>query len=192
MKRFLKNFSMKDLIVIAAMAALGIAIKPVVVPLAHLICAPLLIPSGALAGGLYMMWLVVAFGLTGKRGSATLCGLTQGILVLLVGVMGSHGLLSLLTYTLPGLAIDLGLLLIRRRVCCLFCSFLAGVLANVTGTFLVNAVFFSLPLVPLLLALAVAALSGGIGGLLAWQFIKLLQKYGFTLAMPAAVKQPKK
>ena len=52
MNRWLKSFSVRELIVIAAMAALGVAIKPVVVPLVHLISAPLLSPGGALAGGL--------------------------------------------------------------------------------------------------------------------------------------------
>ena len=55
MKRLLQKFTVRDLVLIAAMAALGIAIKPVVVPLAHLVSTPLMIPGGALAGGLYMM-----------------------------------------------------------------------------------------------------------------------------------------
>lgn len=178
MNRWLKSFSVRELIVIAAMAALGVAIKPVVVPLVHLISAPLLIPGGALAGGLYMMWLVVAAGLGGRRGAATLCGVVQAILVLITGVVGSHGLLSLLSYTLPGVAVDLALLLLRHRCCCAPCCFVAGLAANVTGTVVSGAVFFSLPLVPLLLSLAVAAFSGGIGGLLAWRLLKELRRYG--------------
>ena len=162
------------------MAAVGIAIKPVVVSLAHLVSAPLLIPGGALAGGLYMMWLIMAFGLTGKRGAATLCGLVQAILVLITGIVGSHGLISLASYTLPGLSVDLGLLLVRHRCCCLPCCFLAGILANLTGTAVVNQVFFSLPLIPLLLSLAVAALSGAIGGIISWWLLSTLKKYGIN------------
>ena len=70
-QKALARFSLFDLIIIAMMAALGIAIKPVVVPLAHIITGPLFIPSGAVAGGFYMMWLVLGLGLTGKRGTAT-------------------------------------------------------------------------------------------------------------------------
>lgn len=179
MTKLLRKFSMKDLLIVASMAAVGIAVKPVVVSLAHLVSAPLLIPGGALAGGLYMMWLVMAFGLTGKRGAATLCGLVQAILVLITGIVGSHGLMSLVSYTAPGLAVDLGLLLMGHRCCCLPCCFVAGILANLTGTALVNWIFFSLPLIPLLLSLAVAALSGAVGGLLAWELLKLMSKYGF-------------
>jgi len=178
MSKLLARFTLKDLLIVAVMAALGIAIKPLVVSLAHLISAPLMIPGGALAGGLYMMWLVMAFGLTGKRGSATLCGIVQAILVLVTGIVGSHGLMSLVSYTMPGLMIDVLLLAMRHRCCCLPCCFLAGMIANLTGTLIVNFIFFRLPLVPLLLSLTVAAFSGGIGGLLSWWLLSALGKYG--------------
>jgi len=181
-QRAIRRFTVRELVLIAVMAALGIALKPIVVPFAHLVSAPLLIPGGALAGGLYMMWLVVAMGLTGKRGTATLVGVVQAILVLITGVAGSHGLMSLLSYTLPGIVMDLGLFVMRHRVCCLTCAFVAGILANVTGTVVVNCIFFSLPLIPLLLSLAVAAFSGGLGGLLAWTLLKGLKKYGIGTA----------
>ena len=178
MNRMLKYFTVRDLVLIAAMAATGIAVKPVVVPLVHLVSMPLMIPGGALAGGLYMMWMVVAEGLTGKRGTAALVGFVQAILVMIAGVAGSHGAMSLLSYTLPGIIVDLGLLLMRHRVCCLPCTFAAGILANITGTIMSNVIFFSLPMIPMLLSLAAAAFSGGIGGLLSWQLLKSLKKFG--------------
>jgi len=180
-QKFLGRFSVRNLILIAAMAALGLAVKPVIVPLAHLISIPLMIPGGALAGGFYMMWLVMAARLTRQHGSATLTGLVQAILVLVTGVPGSHGALSLLTYTLPGLAIDLFLLLIRRQTDHLFIAFVACLLANLAGTALTNMIFFSLPAIPLLLSLMTAAFSGGLGGLLAWEILKALAKYGIEV-----------
>ena len=178
MKKVLSNFTVRELILIAAMAALGVAVKPIVVPLAHLVSAPLMIPGGALAGGLYMMWLVVAMGLTGKRGSATLVGVIQAILVTVTGITGSHGIMSFVSYTLPGIAIDIGLLIIGHSACCLICCVVAGILANVTGTAVVNWIFFSLPPIPLALSLAVAAFSGAVGGIVAWELLKALRKYG--------------
>ena len=176
-KLTLRRFSIKDLILIAAMAALGIAVKTIVTPLIHLASAPLFIPGGALAGGLYMMWLVVASGITGKCGAATLAGLVQAILVILTGVGGSHGLLSLVSYTLPGLAIDLLLLISGHRICCLVCAFVSCILANLLGTVSVNLIFFQLPLIPLLLSLAAAAFSGGVGGVLSWHLLIALRKF---------------
>ena len=178
MNKLLQKFTVRELILIAAMAALGVAVKPIVVPLAHLVSTPLMIPGGAFAGGLYMMWLVVAFGLTGKRGSATLVGVIQAILVTVTGISGSHGIMSLVSYTLPGIAIDLGLLIMRHRACCLLCCVIAGLLANATGTAVVNLIFFSLPALPLALSLAVAAFSGAVGGIIAWELLKALRKYG--------------
>ena len=86
--------------------------------------------------------------------------------------------MSLFSYTLPGAAADLLLLVIRRKVDSSATAFLAGIAANVTGTLCVNAIFFSLPLIPLMLSVCVAAVSGGVGGLLAWALLKSLRKYG--------------
>ena len=174
---FLQRFTVYELLVMAAMAALGIAIKPVVVPLAHLVSSSLMMPSGALAGGLYMMWLVMGFGLVRKYGTGTLIGLIQALVVMFTGVIGSHGIMTLVSYTMPGIVMDLGLFIIGHRVCCRPCAFLAGLLANVTGTFVVNMIFFRLPGIYLSLTLGLAALSGGLGGILAWQLLLLLDRY---------------
>lgn len=176
-QKALRRFSIKDLILIAAMAALGLAVKAVITPLIHIVSAPLLIPGGALAGGLYMMWLPLAVGITGKRGAATLTGLIQAILVIITGVGGSHGLISLVSYSLPGLAIDIWLLLSRHRICCLPCSFVSCILANLFGTLAVGYVFFRLPVIPLLLSLTAAAFSGGLGGVLVWRLLQALRKF---------------
>ncbi len=178
MRRLLKKFTVRDLVLTAVMAALGIAVKPIVVPLAHLVSTPLMIPGGALAGGLYMMWLVVAFALTGKYGTATLAGLVQAILVMITGVSGSHGALSLVTYTAPGLIVDIVFFIIRRVPDSLPLAMLAGMLANLAGTVCTNVIFFSLPLIPLLLSLCAAAFSGGVGGVLSHLLLEALRRYG--------------
>ncbi len=178
MRKILNYFTVRDLILIAAMAALGVALKPVISPVVHLITTPLQIPGGSLAGGLYMMWIVVAMGLTGKRGTPTMVGLVQAILVMITGITGSHGAMSLVSYTLPGIVVDLALFIMRHRVCCLPCSFVAGMLANVTGTACTNMIFFNLPLIPLILSLIIAAFSGAIGGIISWGLLKSLKKFG--------------
>lgn len=178
---FFQRFSVRDMVIMAVMAALGVALKPLVVPLAHMASAPLGIPSGSLAGGLYMMWIVMGFGLTGKYGTGTVIGLVQALAVMLTGVAGSHGIMTIFSYTLPGIAVDLGLLLIHHRVCCRQCAVLAGILANVTGTLCVNLIFFRLPGLYLVLTISVAAVSGGTGGFIAWKLLCLLKKYKIGL-----------
>jgi ABC-type cobalt transport system, permease component. len=175
--KILAKFSLFDLVIIAMMASLGIAVKTVIVPLTHIITGVLFIPGGAAAGGLYMMWLVLAVGITGKPGAATLTGFVQALVVMSTGITGSHGALSLLTYTVPGIMADLGLLIIGHRVCCVGCAFLAGLMANAAGTALVNLAYFRLPLIPLVLSLSTAALSGGLGGIIAHKILKQYRKF---------------
>lgn len=179
-KRWIASFSMFDLVIIALMAAIGIAIKPIVVPLAHIITGPLYIPGGVIAGGFYMLWIVLGAGLVGKPGAATLIALVQAIMVLTMGIFGTHGAMSFFTYTLPGLAVDAIFLLSGHRGCCKGCCFAAGIAANISGTFLVNVVFFRLPMIPLLLSLSAAAFSGGIGGLIASSVIIHFKKWHLT------------
>ena len=170
---------MVDLIIIAMMASLGIAIKVIIVPLAAIITGPLFIPGGVIAGGFYMLFLVLGVSLTKKRGTATLIALVQAMIVTTTGTLGSHGAASLLTYTLPGLAVDLLFLILRRhKACCAPCCFAAGVIANMAGSYAVNLAVFNLSLIPMLLSLCAAALSGGLGGLVAYAVSAKIQKLG--------------
>ncbi len=189
-KEFFTKFTVFDLVIMAIVAALGIAIKPVIVPLIHIITGPLFIPGGAIAGGFYMMWIVVGAGLVGKRGTATLIAAVQAIIVIAVGFVGTHGIMSLVTYIAPGIAVELLLWITRQRGDNIFSCFFAGMVANVVGTLLSNFVFFKLPLIPLLLTLAGAALSGGLGGLLAYVVIRGFKK--LKISSFKAVKKEEK
>ncbi len=171
-----ENFRLLDLIIISMLAALGIAVKTVLVPLVQIITGPLFIPGGAIAGGVYMLFVVLAAMIVRKPGAAFLVCLIQTILVTVTGTMGSHGIMSLLTYLLPGICVEALYLLLGSFKYSKVGCFLGGIAANVSGTFLVNFVFFRLPLIPLLLTLCLGALSGGIGGLIAYSLSKQVEK----------------
>jgi len=174
-RKFIGRFSIYQLMVVALLAALGVAVKIIIVPLIHIITGPLYIPGGAMAGGIYMMFLVLAVAITGKAGAASLCGFVQALLVIVTGLGGNHGALTIFSYTLSGFSVDLVMLILRHRACCKLCCFFSCMAANLTGTLIVNAAFFALPAVPLMLVLCSAALSGGIGGLIAWPITKQLK-----------------
>jgi len=106
------------------------------------------------------------------RGAASLIALTQGIIVVITGSFGTHGVISILTYGIPGITLDLIFILLNKRYNQPIDFFLAGVIANLSGTYLSNLVFFRLPLIPLALSLSTGALSGGLGGLLAYMIFK--------------------
>ena len=173
---FLRKFTLFELILLALVAAMGIAVKPVVVALSHLITGPLLIPGGALAGGFYMLFIIVGAALVGKKGSATLICLIQGLLVLVSGVYGSHGAASLITYAVPGLLVDALWIICRTDGANMIACFFGGIAANVSGTVLVNFLFFRMPFAVLLFIAVLAAFSGGLGGVIAWQIVKHFKK----------------
>ncbi|HZK38216.1 MAG TPA: ECF transporter S component [Clostridia bacterium] len=177
-RRLIRKFSVFHLIIIALMATLGIATKPIIVPLVHIITGPLYIPGGAIAGGLYMIWIVLGVGLINKIGVASIIAAVQAIMVVSLGMSGSHGIMSFLTYIVPGLAVDVLLILIKYRSPSLGNLFLCGLVANLSGTFLVNVIFFRLPIIPLILVLSSAALSGGVGGIIAYTIINKLEQQG--------------
>ncbi len=178
MSRTFQKYSLYELVIMAVIAALGIALKPIISPLAHIVCGPLMIPSGTLAGGLYMMWIVIGYGLVKKPGTALIICLIQALLVIFTGVIGSHGIVSLVTYLLPGVLVEIVMLVSRHRACCIGCCVVGGMAANMAGTVATNVVFFQVPGVYLILILSLSAVSGLIGGIIAWELIRVFE--GFT------------
>jgi energy-coupling factor transport system substrate-specific component len=179
--RALRGFTIFELVAIAVVSALGVATKPIVVPLVHIITGPLFIPGGAIAGGFYMLWIILGIGMVKKRGTGTLIGIIQGLLVIVTGAMGTHGIMSIISYTLPGLAADLVFVLAGKRNFNIL-HFMAGCMAaNVTGTLISNAMFFRLPFETLLLLLSGAALSGALGGVLAWNILGAMERLNIEL-----------
>jgi len=169
-----KRTTLEDSFIIL-MAAFGVALKPIVGPMAKLAGSALFIPSGALAGMIYMLWPLLALLVSRKFGTATLVGLLEGFILLITGLYGSHGILSLVTYVLPCLVMDLSFLLIGRgRVAWLL--FLPPALANTCGSLLVGLLIMHLPAVPLLLSLIPAAAAGGLAGFLALTLYRALIK----------------
>ena len=185
---WLPRFSTQDLILIALLAALGLVTKQFAGPVLKSVLASFLIPGGAVAGAFYMLWLVLARDMIDKPFSATLTGLVQGI-VILVLPYGSHGLISVVTYSLPGLAIDIiyysaWLILYALRMESLsvpqilksdYGNAFYGGAANLTGTFLtaqVFSLFVGVSPIIFLLILCLAFFSGVFGGLIAYTMYK--------------------
>ncbi|WP_313343340.1 ECF transporter S component [Sedimentibacter sp.] len=180
-KSFLSNFSVFNLIVIAMLSGLGVATKPIIVPLVHIISGPLFIPGGAVAGGFYMFWIVLGAAIVKKTGTGTLIGIVQSILVIATGAMGTHGIMSLVSYTLPGMMVDIVFLFSKDKSYNILHCLFGCMAANVTGTLISNIMFFRLPPVTVALILSSAALSGAIGGIIAYSIIKGLKKINIIL-----------
>ena len=167
-----------DLVLMALFAALGLATKNIFHPLVALLTGPLRVPAGAVAGGLYMMWPVMAYGLVRKPGAATIVSLTQAFISLVVP-FGNFGVLSFVIYLLPGVAIDAFFLLLKHKACCIPCCMGACAIANVVGTTLIGVMVLFLPTVVLAFLAVIAAISGSIGGFIAnMLLIRIGKVYG--------------
>lgn len=166
--RFLRRFALFDLLILALLASLGIAAKPLVMPAARLLARTLLLPTGAIASGFYMLWLVLGAAIVRKAGAATLVALVQALIVALTGMPGSHGPVSLLTYALPGVAADLAIAVTPSVHAWLWRCLTGATAAAVCGMIVTNMIFYRLSTVPLIIASAGAAASGVAGGFVAW------------------------
>ncbi len=155
---------------IALMAALGLGTKQLVRPLVSLITIPLLIPGGALAGGFYMLWLILTKRFVPKFGSGIFFGLVQALVVMIMP-FGSHGIFTFITYSLPGLAADIVEIIFRKMKSKWLTSMIEGALSNLVGTIAVSSIIFELSIEVLLFVSLLALFSGNIGGIIAYLII---------------------
>ncbi|MCR4426756.1 MAG: ECF transporter S component [Firmicutes bacterium] len=176
-EEMVSKFTTRDFTLIALLAALGMATKPVITPVARMVAGPLSLPGGAVAGGFYMMWLIIAHGLTGKAGSATLVGVVQAAVAGALGMVGSHGATTVLTYTLPGLVADAVFLVPGPSKVGVGRAALAAGLANLSGAALTSFLFFRLPFLPRVVTLVAGGISGSLGGVLAMVIVRKLAKH---------------
>ena len=174
--KWLKKFSSQDLLYIVIFSALGLAIKPIVTPLVHLISTPLMIPGGSLAGGLYMMWISLTIATINKTGAGFLVGLVQAIVMLSLGFFGNHGAVSLISYTLPGIAGEIVAKFFRDNKT-VFAQTWICASANISGSIVVTILVMRLALIPFLISTIAAAISGIIGGILSYKLFQKLRNY---------------
>lgn len=176
--KFLQAFSIYDLIFIAMLSAITIAIKTIIGILVRMITGPLGIPGGALAGGFYMLWLALGLALVDKKGTAFIIALVQSIVLLITGLPGSHGIWTFLTYLTPGIIVEI-VFLFKKNNCNILHFIISTALANILGTFGSNLLFFRMDILPLSFTLVAAAFSGCIGGIIGYLVYKKIDKSGF-------------
>lgn len=182
-------FSTRDLLMMAALAALGGVVSTYVNAIGDFFQSILGFAGTAQwAAGLHILWLTLAVGLTRKQGAGTITGILKGAVELLTG--NTHGLLILLVDLVAGLLVDLGFFPFRNKDSLpAYC--LAGGLAAASNVFVFQ-LFASLPAD--LLAFGVMFLVGGMallsgvlfGGVLSRALLGALRRAGVVRDQPAA------
>lgn len=107
-------FTTRDLLIMAALAALG-GVSSTYINLVGDFFQSFLGFAGTTqwAAGLHVLWLVLAVGLTKKAGTGTITGILKGGVELFSG--NTHGLLILLVDLAAGILVDLGIAPFRKR-----------------------------------------------------------------------------
>lgn len=170
----MKPNRLRTLIFLALCCDLGLFSKRLIAPAANLITDALHIPGGV-GTSFSLMFLVVAAAVVGRFGCAAVMGAVQSVLALSFGMVGSMGALSPIGYIVPGLVIDVILLLTRRgplsgRVRVVLANAAAAPCAALTA----NLIVFRLRGAALLLYLCVATLAGTVAGLLGAELARRL------------------
>jgi len=180
-------FSTRDLLMMAALAALGGVAGTYINTIGDLFQSILgFAGTTQWAAGLHVLWLALAVGLTGKQGAGTVTGVLKGVVELLSG--NTHGLLVLLVDVVAGLLVDLGFLPFRDKNS-LPAYALAGGLASASNVFVFQ-LFASLPADvlaygALLLVAGVAFISGVLfAGLLGRLLLNALRRAGVVKDRP--------
>jgi ABC-type thiamin/hydroxymethylpyrimidine transport system permease subunit/DMSO/TMAO reductase YedYZ molybdopterin-dependent catalytic subunit len=187
MTRRRSYFSTRDLLMMAALAALGGVVSTYVNAIGDFFQSIFgFAGTTQWAAGLHVLWLTLAVGLTRKQGAGTLTGILKGCVELLTG--NTHGLLVVLVDVVAGLLVDLGFLPFRDKDSLpAYC--LAGGLAAASNVFVFQ-LFASVPADTLaywglLLAAGVALLSGVVfGGVLSRTLLRALRRAGVVKDQP--------
>ena len=181
------HFSTRDLLMMAALAALGGVVSTYVNAIGDVFQSIFgFAGTTQWAAGLHVLWLTLAVGLTRKQGAGTVTGILKGGVELLTG--NTHGLLVVLVDVVAGLLVDLGFLSFRNKDSLLaYC--LAGGLASASNVFVFQ-LFASVPADTLaywamLLVAGVAFLSGVLfGGVLSRALVNALRRAGVVKDQP--------
>ncbi|MBQ4641103.1 MAG: hypothetical protein IJB47_00595 [Oscillospiraceae bacterium] len=155
---------LSHLIFLAICIALSLVTKRVISPITNLLTDFLRVPGGGAATAFSLMFLVIATSSIQWPLATAAAGFVQSLLALSMGMGAYQGAFAILTYTLPGLVIDLFRKFYPRRDNAYF-SLSCGA-ANTTGALLTNLLVFRLEGISFLLWMLIACVIGLLGGLL--------------------------
>lgn len=170
----MRHFRLRRLLFLALCCDFGLFAKQLVSPFANLITDALHIPGG-IGTSFSLMFLVIAVALVPHPGCATVMGTVQSMLALVMGRVGSMGVLSPIGYIVPGVVIDL-VMRLTRPLPLADRMMIANALGAVGASLTANWIVFRLWGAPLALYACVAATSGALCGLLGSRIVPLVTR----------------
>ena len=179
-KRKKNHFSTKHLVTIAILASLGGALSTYIGYLGNLINRFVGVPFGAgqFLAGLHIIWILLAIGLTQKKGAGTITGILKGIIELFLG--STHGIVILLVSAVQGILADTVLFsdrVKRRRGLVPYST--AGAVSAASNVFVFYVFYLAgVPVIFMAVLCMLAAGSGIVFG--GWAALQILQSLEFA------------
>lgn len=173
--------SIKDLATIALLSALGGVLSTYVGYLGNMMNHIVGVPFGAgqFMAGLHVLWIVLAVGITRRKGAGTVTGFLKGVVELFTG--STHGVVIVVVSLVQGLVVDLVLFSDKAKERRDYISFsAAGGLSAATNVIVFQVLFFAgVPWILILMLCMLACASGMIfGGWLSLEMLEALEGAG--------------
>jgi len=169
-----ERFAVRDLVLIALLAAAGGVLSTYIGYLGNLINRLFGVPFGAgqVIAGLHVFWSLLARLLIRRFGAGMLTGVLKGAVEFLSG--GTHGVVVVLVSLIEGLFVDVGMGISRQPSVVL--AMLAGAVASASNVLVFQAIYFSgVSIYFILVMVGLAFVSGAaFGGYLSWDVERLL------------------
>ncbi len=173
----------KDLVAIALLSALGGVLSTYVGYLGNLMNHVVGVPFGAgqFMAGLHVLWIILAIGITKKKGAGTVTGALKGVVELFTG--STHGVVIVVVSLLQGVVADIVLFSDKakdRRDYVTYSA--AGGLSAAVNVLVFQALFFAgVPWILILVLCMLACASGMIfGGWLSIEMLEALEDAGMV------------
>ncbi|MEM2899189.1 MAG: ECF transporter S component [Thermoplasmata archaeon] len=174
-------FTTRDLVTIAILSSLGGALSAYIGYLGNMVNKALGVPFGAgqFMAGLHILWIILALGITAKKGAGVLTGTLKGLVELFLG--STHGIVVVVISCLEGLVADLVLFsdkIKEKREPVMYS--IAGGVSSAANILVFQAIYFSNVPVFLLIIMYMLACGSGIifGGVLGIQILEALEHAG--------------
>ncbi|MBO5953705.1 MAG: hypothetical protein J6Q53_06290 [Oscillospiraceae bacterium] len=166
--------SLSHLAFLAICIALSLVTKRLISPITNFLTDFLRIPGGGAAAAFSLMFLMIGTAGLPWSCAGTAAGFVQSLIALALGMSAYQGFFGIVTYTLPGVVIDLCRRFYPHRNKTYFALTCAA--ANAAGALLTNLLVFRLEGVALLLWMLIACTVGLFGGLLGESLFRMLQR----------------
>lgn len=159
-----KKITTTQLAFLAICISLGLICKRLIAPLAGVITDIVRLPGGSITSAFSIMFLLLGVMFVEWKPAATVSGFIQSLIAIGLGLASNQGIFALVTFTVPGIIIDILRMIMRSRNSTFVIS--TSALANTVCALVSNMAVFHFTSGLLVLWLLIAACFGVVAGVI--------------------------